>query len=320
MGRKPGSKNRSEQTQQQPKPGAALATVTGADIGNFLKERRALLADYAIRSYKQGEFMRSANIAIAESPKLRDALKTRAGQTSLYNALRHASSTGISLNPQHGKAALIPYKNQDGELIINYQIMKAGLIDLVMETGLVKDIVSDLVREKDEFNINRTDLQDTYLFSPARRARGSIDGYFAAITLKSGRTHVNYMAIEEMKEHEAKYNSSKKLGERSPWAHSFDGMAIKTVIKKLLRNIHLSDVASGAIATDDHSEFNNDVIDVDGEPMPLAESPPTESEPDPDQKGASADDVAAQLAASDTAADEQAGAESESTETETPAI
>jgi len=319
MGRKPGSKNKS---QKQPAPeaqtGAALARIESKEISDFLNARKELLGSYAVRGYKQADFILSAQIAISESSRLRAALKTGVGQRSLYHALRYAAATGLSLNPQQGKAALITYINKNEDLIVSYQIMKGGLIDLVMETGLVKDIVSDLVREKDEFSINRTDLQDTYLFSPARRARGSIDGYFAAITLKSGRTHVNYMAIEEVKEHEKKYNTSKTIGDRSPWSHSFDGMAIKTVIKKLLRNIHLSDVASGAIATDDHSEFSDDVIDMDSEPMPSAEPTPTEPESDPDQKGTSADDVAAQLEASDKAADEQAGAESEPTET--PAI
>ena len=326
MGRPRGSRNKPKGTPApDPGPGTELARVDYKDVVGYLNERKNALHGYAIRQYKIDEFLRGALIAVTDNSRLRNALKTRAGQSSLYNALKYAASTGLSLNPQQGKAALVPYHNQNGDLVVNYQIMKGGLIDLVMETGQVNDLVADLVREKDVFALERTAANDSYRFAPARKDRGNIDGYFAAVTLKSGRTHVNYMSIEEVKEHEQKYNSSKKLGERSPWSHSFDGMAIKTVIKKLLRNLHLSPETGAAIAVDDESEFSSDIIEGEGEPMePTPEpeaKPEPESPPDPpaDKPGASdvtergdtAEDVAAKLAASDAAADEQAETDNE---------
>jgi recombination protein RecT len=331
MGRTKGSKNKPK---NQDATGAALAT-TGGTIGTYLSERKDALASYAVRQYNVTEFMRSASLAISESPKLAKALKTAAGQRSLYNALRFAAATGLSLNPQQGKAALVPYRNREsGDVTVNYQIMKNGLIDLVMETGQVKDLVADLVRANDRFEVERTQENDSYCFVPKRRDRGEVDGYFAAITLTTGRTHVAYMAIEEIEEHKERYNASKALKDRSPWVHSFDGMAIKTVIKKLLRNLHLSPETGAAVTVDDQSEFGSDVIDVEAEPPTVREGAPKSNPgpdgeetpgtpPDPpaeepgasDERGASADDVASAMAASDAAADEQGGDDSEADDT-----
>jgi len=322
MGRTKGSKNKPKD-QPQSDPGTGLAR-SNDPVNVFLNERKNALQGYAVRNYDHGGFMRSAFLAISESPKLSLAIKTGTGQRSLYNALRYAAATGLSLNPQMGKAALVPYPNREtGDVTVNYQIMKNGLIDLVMETGAVRDLVADLVRENDRFEVTRTQENDSYVFVPARKNRGDIDGFFAAITLTTGRTHIAYMAIEEIEDHRDRYNASRALGNKSPWVHSWKGMAIKTVIKKLLRNLHLSPETGAAVAVDDASEFGGDVIDMVADDPPIRERKPRstpeetpESPPDPpadtpepDQKGETAEDIAARLTASDEATNDQAGAE-----------
>lgn len=66
------------------------------------------LSRHAVRQYGEEEFKRSVVLAIAENEDLQAALKSEKGQRSLYNALRRAATLGLSLNPQEGKACLVP--------------------------------------------------------------------------------------------------------------------------------------------------------------------------------------------------------------------
>ena len=73
-----------------------------------------------LKSYSENadkKFFKSAMLAIIENNDLMQALKTPSGQMSVYNSLKYAASTGLSLNPQEGKAALISYNSKAGTVV-----------------------------------------------------------------------------------------------------------------------------------------------------------------------------------------------------------
>jgi recombination protein RecT len=223
--------------------------------GEFLQKFGKSLENYAMRNYDHSTFLKSAMIALIGNKNLSEALKTEQGKMSIFDALRYASTTGLSLNPQEGKAALIGYKTSDGKHIINYQIMKNGMVDLAMESGKVEFITSDYVMENDSFEISKSIDGDKYNFIPATKNRGEIIGFFAALKMKSGHTHIKWMTIEEIEKIRDNYSANwKHKKQDSPWGKSFSGMGIKTVLKALLRNISISDELDNAIGTDDFFE------------------------------------------------------------------
>jgi len=220
---------------------AQLPATTDALAGDFLKSFGRSLKDYAVREYNQTSFLKSAMIAIADNKDLSDCLTTDAGKRSLFAALRYAATTGLSLNPQEGKAALIPYGGK-----IQYQVMKNGLIELALESGKVEFITADYVKENDKFSIKKTVHGDEYSFEPALKDRGEILGYFAALKMKSGVTHVKWFTAEEIEKHRKAYSERSKMPETA--------YGIKTVLKALLRSISISDELDNAIGADDFFE------------------------------------------------------------------
>lgn len=232
--------------------------IRESDIGKYLQGISGNLSGYAMRDYNNEGFLKSAMLAIVENAELTNALKTTQGKASLYHALRFAASTGLSLNPQEGKAALIAYGGK-----IQYQVMKSGMIELAMQSGKVEFITSDTVREADNFSIEKTMDGDKYSFTPARKDRGDIDGFFAAIKLTSGAVHVKYMTCQEVEEHRDSYSSFYKAKKSGPWKTSFEGMGLKTVLKALFRGLNIAPEISTAVQNDDTelSSFN-DPIDV----------------------------------------------------------
>jgi recombination protein RecT len=207
-------------------------------IEPMLQEWTPRLEGYKLRKYDSNAFVRSAFLAIQTNENIVKAMQTKNGQASLYNAMCYAAATGLSLNPQEGKAALIAYGDK-----VDYQIMSNGLKEIALSAGKIIQVVSDVVKSKDDFKILKTSDGDKYQWSPALADRGEAIGYFCAIRLKSGINHVEYMTKHEVEEHRDKYakrsayDSSGKPRYGSAWWTSFDGMALKTVVKQILRRV-----------------------------------------------------------------------------------
>jgi phage RecT family recombinase len=248
---------------------------TKAFLGSF----KPLISDYATREYNHNAWLKTVMMCIMENDDLVKAMGTPAGQASLYHALRYAASTGLSLNPQEGKAALIAYSGK-----VQYQVMKGGMIELAMASGKVEFITSDVVYKKDEFEIEKTMNGDTFKFRPALAERGNVIGYFAALKMKVGTVLVKWIDIANMEAHRDRYGKGvDRAG--SAWKTSFDGMALKTVLKALLRSVEISPDLTTAVVTDDKFEAGDtgEVIDVIPEP----------------EGGASAEEVKAELEAAE---------------------
>lgn len=247
-----------------------IATVEKT-AGDFLKNFQQTLPTYAIKEYKQETFVKSAMIAIMGSDELQKCLKSDTGKASVVNAMRMAAGTGLSLNPQEGKAALIAYSGK-----ASYQVMKNGLIELALESGKVDFITADTVRSADDFSMSKTMNGDEYSFSPSRKSRGEIDGFFAAIKMTDGICHTKYMTAEECTAHRGQFSKRTQMPE--------EGYGQKTVLKKLLNNLHISSDLANAIGADAHRE---EVVDI---------TPPPE-------KGTSADELTQKLANKTTTAE-----------------
>jgi phage RecT family recombinase len=198
--------------------------------------------EYAGHGVDTSSVIQSAKMAFALSDKLRDCFKTESGIASIRNALQSAVQTGLSLNPQMGEAALVPY-TKDGATTVQYMPMKNGIVKLAMKSGAVDSISCDVVHENDFFEIEKTGDGDKYSFKPARKNRGAIDGYFAAVKLSRGPALAQYMTKEEAAEHRKSFSSRTQMPE--------EGYGLKTVIKKLLRNVSISPEMQAAVSSDE---------------------------------------------------------------------
>jgi len=222
-----------------------------SSAGDFLKKFSKTLEGYAVRKYDSGAFLKSAMLAIVNSDILSECLMTEKGTKSLYNSMRYAASTGLSLNPSEGEAALIAYRSKN-EVVINYQIMKNGMITIAMESGKVESLQADYVKENDTFILKKTASGDDYDFSPALKERGEVIGFYASLKMTNGMTHVKWMTKDEIEKHRDTYSIMyKKNQENSPWHKSPVGMGLKTVIKALLSTIKISKELDSALQSDD---------------------------------------------------------------------
>lgn len=218
----------------------------------FLKREEAMLSEYVTRAAgrEYRPFELSALMLIQDTPALQECLRSKEGEASLRNALMRAAATGLSLNPADGKATIIAYGGK-----ARYQIMKAGMIEIAIASGSVQNLTADVVHDADEWEFEKTVDGDRFRHRPAKKARGAAVGYYAACKILTGEAHVKYLTREEVEAHRDSYRSNKR--DDSMWATSFDGAALKTVIKALLRNLHLAPAAREFVTLDDRDEVGD---------------------------------------------------------------
>lgn len=228
----------------------------------------------------QDMFIKSAKMLLTESDDLKECFQTEKGRISIHNALVRAAGVGLSLNPQDKKACIIVYNKKIKGVwhkIANYQVMKEGLIDLVMQTGQALSFKCDYVREKDQWEEIGSSRGDEYKHIRARKNRGEIEGYYAACVMKSGLAHVLYMTCDEIVEHRSKYArgwtyaDGPNKGQPNPlsiWVKSFHEMGLKTVSKLLSYRLRISSEL-------DKTLDNENTLVVDAEPAYIEGGPAT---------------------------------------------
>lgn len=248
--------------------------ITLQTVSSQVKDWAPGLKDFALIDFDQQRFFKTAVLAISETPALMECMGTAAGKNSLLSAMKRAFSTGLSLNPQEGKAAIIAYKGK-----ASYQIMKEGAIELLLNTGEVKELSVEIVYENDFFEIEKTSTGDTYTFRPARKDRVVVDGYFCSITDNNGISHIKYMTQEECFEIRDNYSTGYQFAKdksTTGWGKSPKGYSKKTVIKAAIRDLN--------IAPKTKALFSSEDMDFHDSPQ----EPPKDITP---HKGSSSEDV-----------------------------
>ncbi|WP_395473561.1 recombinase RecT [Spiroplasma endosymbiont of Nomada rufipes] len=167
-------------------------------------------------------------------------LKTMNTQ-SLINALINLYKLNLSINPIKKELALIPYGDE-----LQVQIQEDGWLTLLQRTGLVVDFQREKITTAHKFNKenNKWEINPALIFE--RKTINTI-GYYCYISLldKNGKINNFYkgMTVEEINQHKDKYGKTynKKSQEwklNHIWTSAFDQMALKTVVKALIREIN----------------------------------------------------------------------------------
>jgi len=153
--------------------------------------------------------------------------------TSLIFTATKATAIGLPMDQNLGYAALIPYRDKDsGKILAQFQIMRDGWVELAQRTGRVRLIANEPVHEGELVKANK--FTGEFVFDESARKSDKVIGYMAYIQLTSGFEKTVYWTVEECKAHALKYSQTYKKG-YGLWKDNFDAMALKTVIKHLIK-------------------------------------------------------------------------------------
>lgn len=175
------------------------------------------------------------------------------------------------------QAYLIPYGNQ-----CQFQLGYKGLIDLAYRSGEISTIGAEAVHENDTFEYE-LGLESKLVHKPLIKGdRGPVIAYYAYWRGKDGGYGFSVMSKDDIDAHARKY--SKSVG-NGPWVTSYDEMAKKTVLKRVLKYAPMKTDFAKAVSTD---ETVHDTLgaDMTTEPVVQAEGFVSDEEFDnPSERG-----------------------------------
>lgn len=194
----------------------------------------------------------SSVISVANgNPQLR-----KAEPMSIIGAAMVAATMQLQVIPTLGQCYIIPYGSK-----AQFQVGYLGLLQLCQRSGQFKKILAAPVHEGEY--ISGDEFDEDYVFDRKQRKSDNVIGYMAKFELLNGFTKVAYWDIDKVKAHATKFSQAFRSGFNSPWKSDFDAMAMKTVMKSILKYAPKSIEMQNAV-TFDQAVINTNTSDVQG--------------------------------------------------------
>lgn len=194
-------------------------------------------------------FMSSVISVANGNPQLR-----KAQPMSIIGAAMVAATMQLQVVPTLGQAYLIPYGSQ-----CQLQVGYLGILQLCQRSGQFKKILAAIVHEGEY--ISGDEFDEDYVFDKKQRKSDNVIGYMAKFELLNGFTKVAYWDVDKVKAHAQKFSQAFRAGYNSPWKSDFDSMAMKSVLKSILKFAPKSIEMQKAL-TFDQSIVKTNVSDV----------------------------------------------------------
>jgi phage RecT family recombinase len=194
-----------------------LVMMAEPDFNKLAKIHNAVTfqqeAMYALRALADNEYL--AKIAMGN-------------QDSLRRAVIDVAAVGLSLNPVHRHAYLLPRKNK-----VCLDISYLGYIQLAVDVGAIKWCKADIVREGEEFIINGFDKAPTHNRNPFAPDAVVVGAYCVAKT-HDGDFLTEVMSVDEIFSIRDKSEAFKQKS--GPWVTHETEMMKKTVIRRAYKS------------------------------------------------------------------------------------
>lgn len=196
-----------------------------------------------------GEMQVKKEISFAIQACNANSMLANVNQASIAKAIYNVAITGLSLNPVHKLAYLVPKKiagQWEAVLFPSYQ----GLVKLITDAGIVSRIEAHPVYEGDEFDYS-LGLETTLSHKPKGISRNLMAVYAIAV-MKDGSKQVEVMWRSEVDEIMMRSDSGKNG--TGPWKTDYNEMARKTVLRRIYKYLPksvVSDKIAEAIALDE---------------------------------------------------------------------
>lgn len=204
-----------------------------------------------------------------------NALLAKAEPNSVVLAAGQAAALDLPINPNLGYAAIVPYNDKkSGKCLAQFQIQRDGWVELAMRTGQVVAIANEVVYEGELVSQNR--FTDTYVFDESKKKSDKIVGYMAYIRLANNFEKTVYWTVEKCKAHGARYSKSFSQ-DSSLWKTDFNAMALKTVLKFLIKKYCPKSIEMLNAVANDTGVFDGDLSNVgESTPTNITNDMPTE--------------------------------------------
>ena len=225
-------------------PAQALKTLSP-----FEEVKRNLMSDETKKQFemalppqmKPEKFLRVAITALNKSPELLDCTRQ-----SLYQSFILAAQDGLL--PDGREAAIVKFNTKAGPTA-TYMPMVGGLLKKIRNSGELKSIVANVVREHDEFRYWVDEDGEHLRHEPVLSDdKSKVTHVYALAKTKDEGVYIAIMTFHEVEE----VRNVSRAKDSGPWVQWWEEMAKKTAIRRLAKRLPMSTDLEDVIRRDDH--------------------------------------------------------------------
>lgn len=250
----------------------ALARKTAGIVSGYLVKNRAIIIKTLPRGFNYDRMCRTVINAISTTPML---AKCDAG--SIFLSCVRGFSLGLEPNGALAEGYLVPFWNAKKQ-INEAQFMPSyrGLINLARRSGEITEIYAKAVYPKDVFEVEEGTERKIVHKPDYTKPRGEAAVcYYAVFKIKSGGMDFEVMTKPEIDAIRAR----SKAANSGPWVTDYDQMALKTVLKRLLKRAPMSVELAAAVELENAAAMGDaagEVLDIEGLEVPDESDTPAE--------------------------------------------
>lgn len=252
---------------------ASNAVANVRPIDRFKQElslRKDMMTSLLPKNINFDKFQAIVIAAVGSNP---DLLECDRG--SLLKSCIQAAELGLSLNPTLGEGDILKvWNNRTKRNDAQFRPRYMGLMKLARQSGEVMKIEAEIVRENDEFLIQKGD--DPRLEHRIKLGnRGEMVGAYCIWTLKDGNKQFEVMDRDQILAIRDRSSAKTKEGKIvGPWATDQEEMWRKTVVRRASKYMpRATDAFSNAVALDNLLEVGHEVDIKDGEVIDITAAP-----------------------------------------------
>lgn len=217
-------------------------------LGGFLASRSKHLAELLPKSsaLSAEKLIKLALLAAKKNSEL-----ARCSMDSVFQALLQCAELGLDPGGSTGEAYLVPYKNAC-TLVIGFR----GYITLARRSGILKQIETHVVNERDKFTLK-------FGLNPVLDHEPCLDGEpgaaivaYCVARLSDGAAHVEVMTVSQIN----KIRDASSAAKSGPWAKHWEEMARKTVLRRAAKYLPLSPEMQRAMEIEDDNAIEGQVV------------------------------------------------------------
>lgn len=178
------------------------------------------------KDFNRERFVQNAIAVLNDKPELAKVNK----QQLILSLVKGAM---LNLDFANREFYIIPYGNQ-----LQFQVDYRGMQKVAKTFSVrpIKEIYAKCVREGDKFSYKIEGNNQNVHFAPLPFNNNDIVGCFCVVEYVDGGTYVETMSTEEIQKIRDNYSKAKNS---KAWQVSWDRMAIKSIIRRVLHGVEL---------------------------------------------------------------------------------
>lgn len=213
---------------------------------------------------RASQFMTSISSVVGNN-----ALLQKSDVNSIIMGAATAASMDLPLNANLGYAALVPFNSKEG-CFAQLQVMTKGYVELFIRSGQCKSLICEIVRKGELVKKNK--FTGEYVFDESKKESDEIIGVMSAFELVNGYKKVEYMTVQEVKEHAQKFSQAYRRN-AAIWKDNWEEMMKKTCLKRLLVRWAPKSIEMQQMVTFDQAIIKGDINDMDNAQAVYADNP-----------------------------------------------